>query len=81
MELGENEGYDERTIRRVWEKGIIIESMNPEWWRKDHKSNFIKRNDYKNFESPWGWIIIKIDITKENEIHNLLPIYFEAVNK
>jgi len=64
--------------QQVWEKGIVGEGHDPSEWRKDICGAWIKRSDYGNRESEFGWEIDHIDKNRENnDIRNLRPLQWK----
>jgi hypothetical protein len=62
----------------VWEKGIVDEGHDSSEWRKDACGAWIKRSDYGNRNSQFGWEIDYIDKNRENNsIGNLRPLQWK----
>ena len=49
--------FDELTIQKVWEKGVIVPFIDPFLWRKDNCGAIIYRYDHCNVNSLHGWEI------------------------
>lgn len=49
--------FDEKTIQAVWNKGIIVPGSNPNLLRKDTCMAWIKKEEYGNRSSSYGWEI------------------------
>jgi len=44
-------------VQAVWEKGCLVQGNNPSIFRKDQCGAWIKREDYGNTISAYGWEI------------------------
>ena len=72
---------DEKTIQAVWEKGTIIPNLSPDLWRWDQPQNLIKRTEYGNRESEYGWEIDHIRPVSDggsDALGNLRPLQWAA---
>jgi hypothetical protein len=47
----------EKEIQEVWSKGVIVPNYNSSVWRKDACNAWIKRTEYGNRDSIYGWEI------------------------
>lgn len=77
--MTERRDFTDNEIERVWEKASIIENNNPNKFRKDYAGAWIKRSDYGNTKSEYGWEIDHIrplaaDGTYDDS--NLLPTHW-----
>ena len=50
-------GFSEEMIQKVWKKGRVVSNNDPDLWRKDQCGAWIKRSQYGNRESSFGWEI------------------------
>lgn len=65
---------------RVWEKGEIIFDVSPAVFRRDYLGSWIKKDEYGNIHSDYGWVIDHIDPDSSNvsdPIGNLQPIQWK----
>ena len=72
-------------VDKVWEKGTPVYRLNPDKYRKDMSKNLIKRSEYGNRKSDYGW---EIDHSKPKSkggtehLNNLQPLqWLENVKK
>lgn len=49
--------FTEEQIETVWCKAIVQSNNNPDVFRQDYAGAWIKRNDYGNRDSEYGWEI------------------------
>ena len=71
---------DEKTIQAVWEKETSIPDYSPDLWRWDHLGNSIKRTEYGNRESEYGWEIDHIRLAGaggSDVLSNLRPLQWK----
>src|SRR6478609_8443798 len=52
-----NESFNTGIVNAVWNKGTIVPGKDPAILRKDSCGAFIKRSDYGNCNSQFGWEI------------------------
>ena len=69
-------------INLVWTKGREILGTDRRVWRKDHRGNTIKREDYGNLRSAYGWKFNHIRPPfrgGSDTLSNLRPIHCTAI--
>ncbi|MBL6445384.1 hypothetical protein JMN32_03640 [Fulvivirga sp. 29W222] len=42
-------------IQEAWDKGHVVPGLNKDSWREDDNGNLLKRADYGNSSSNYGW--------------------------
>lgn len=68
--------WTEEDIEFVWGKGAP--STEPNTWRKDKCTAWIKRDKYGDRNSTYGWEIDHIDGNPDNNVRsNLQPLQWE----
>jgi hypothetical protein len=73
-------GFTEEKIQKVWEKGKTVAKNDPKVWRKDQCGAWMKRADYGNINSEYGWQIDHITPVSEggtDDLSNLRPLQWE----
>lgn len=71
--------HDENLIEAVWRKGCTVPGNNPNVWRKDVCGAWMKREDYDNRNSEYGWQIDHINPASRggsHDIENLRPLHW-----
>lgn len=66
-------------VQQVWEKGLSFAPETQNDWRKDVCFSFIKRNDFNNFDSEYGWGIDIIEPEKGIDLANLRPMQWRNI--
>ena len=70
-----------KTIQAVWNKGKVVRYLDSKTWRQDDDGKRIKRDEYGNRESDYGWemdhIVLKKDGGKD-VMKNLRPLYWKT---
>lgn len=72
--------FSEETINAVWAKGQAVIECGSGIWRKDVFGGWMKRKDYGNHESGFGWEIGLIKPLADGGTHdldNLRPLYWK----
>ena len=65
-------------IAKIWDKGGVIDDLDPARWRSDYLGNVIYFFDYLK-KTPAGWEVTHIMPVSEggtDEIENLRPIWW-----
>lgn len=72
--------FDTKTINAVWKKAIIVNGVDPNIWRKDYAGAWIKKSEYGNCKSDFGWEIDhQKPVSKQgtDDLNNLVPLQWE----
>ena len=73
-------GFSNETIQLVWNKGAIVNNNDPNVWRKDECHAWIKRNEYGNRQSEYGWEVDHIkpeSVGGGDALSNLRPLQWQ----
>ncbi len=66
--------FSEQQIEDVWQKGQTVAGNSPAIWRKDQCDAWIRRTEYGNRNSQYGWEIDHISPGGSDELINLRPL-------
>ena len=72
--------FSQEMIQSVWEKGTVVPRTDDSIWRKDQYEAWIRRSDYGNRKSSYGWEIHQTKPEAQgnaNELANLNPLHWE----
>ncbi len=69
--------YTEQQIEQVWQKGQIVPNYNQDVWRKDACGAWIKRDQYGNRDTKYGWEVDHINPRGPDIISNQRPLQWE----
>lgn len=72
--------FPQEIVWQVWSKGYIISVLDAPVWRRDGCGAWIRRTDYEDRNSAYGWVIDNIIPKSQggtNEISNLRPLHWE----
>ena len=67
-------------LEEIWRKGEVILGVNPKFIRRDIYGNWIKRNDFNNIHSSFGWTVSSVKIQKFGEgeyYETLMPVHWK----
>lgn len=72
--------FDESTVNAVWQKGQIIFGQDPNNYRRDTCGALMKKSEYGNTNSVYGWEIDHIkpsSLGGSDGLYNLQPLQWE----
>ena len=65
--------------QEIWEKAEKIDGQPADEWRRTHDGKKIRKDDYADSESEYGWeleYIIPVSQGGTDDINNLRPCYW-----
>lgn len=68
------------TVQKVWEKGHLVRSNDPDVWRQDDCGAWIRRDKYGSRDSQYGWEIDHIKPVSSggtDSLSNLRPLQWQ----
>jgi hypothetical protein len=74
--------FSEEKIWQIWDKAYQITISDAPMWRKDECGAWIRRIDYENPGSQYGWVADYITPESEggsDDISNLRPLQWENI--
>lgn len=72
--------FNDDVIQKVWEKGKTVPNYDSRLVRKDQCDAWIKRYDYGNRDSDYGWEIDHIKPVSQggtDDLYNLRPLQWQ----
>ena len=69
--------FDNEVIDKVWNKARDIQGANPNEWKQDVCNTPMKKDDYGNRDSQYGWEIDHKDPSGSDNLSNLQPLQWE----
>ena len=69
--------FDDEDINKVWNKGREIPGKDPKVTRQDACGTPMKKDDYGDRESDYGWEIDHKDAKGSDNLSNLQPLQWK----
>lgn len=66
-------------LEKIWKKAEIIIGVNPKFIRRDIYGNWIKKNDFNNIHSSFGWTVSSVKLQKFDDEYyeTLMPVHWK----
>jgi len=68
--------FSDNTIQAVWEKGRGMQDRDPTKWRKDECGAWLRREQYNNAGSEYGWKLVNVTPGGPDVPDNLQPFHW-----
>lgn len=69
--------FNSSFIEQVWQKGQTVPGYDSNTWRKDDCNAWIRRSDYGDRNSIFGWEIDHISPGGTDNLSNLRPLQWQ----
>ena len=69
--------FNTQQIEAVWQKGKIIPDFDAGTWRRDVCGTPLKKSEYGNRQSKYGWEIDQINPNGGDQLSNLQTLQWE----
>ncbi|MEY0016729.1 hypothetical protein AB7W42_17935 [Providencia rettgeri] len=78
-----NDSFSEQDIDNLWEKALFTSHINEiKGFRLDEQGHWIRRSDYGNLQSEYGWLPLPITSNKEStNIDDFIPSHWSFFQK
>lgn len=68
--------HDDHMAKSIWEKGRKLPDRDPTQWRQDQCGAWLRREQYNNAGSEYGWKIVNVTAGGGDEPQNLQPFHW-----
>jgi hypothetical protein len=69
--------FTPQQVEQVWNKARIVPPNDPNVYRQDRCTAYIRRLDYGNCNSAYGWEIDHIIPNGNDDLSNLQPLHWQ----
>jgi hypothetical protein len=69
--------WTDEQIQNVWNKGHPVSNNDSAIWRQDDCGAWIRRSDYGNRNSKYGWEVDHINPARGDNLSNLRPLQWK----
>lgn len=76
----ERRDFTQDEIEEAWNKADVAEGNNPDIFRKDYAGAWIRKSDYGNRNSEYGWEVdhlCPLSMNGTYDIGNLYPLHWK----